>query len=66
MGLFTGIGVIGAVMAGGGGLASVPIVKETCREVVDKAANAVKGGFQTVTIKASRLWRKVWGSDVKT
>ena len=61
MGLFTGIGALGAVMAVGGGLATINVVKGKCGEVVRGAAPTIQSGYQTVIAKSGKLWRKLWG-----
>lgn len=53
MGLFTGIGVLGAVIAVGGVLA----VKERCRDFVGEAATVVKNGCQKVMAETGNLWQ---------
>lgn len=65
MGLFTGVGVLGAVMATGGGLASIEVVKEKCGEATEKAATVVKSGYQQLATKAEGLWKMVWSSGSK-
>lgn len=57
MGVSTGIGVLGAVIAVGGGLATVPVVKERCRKFVEETATVVKGGCQKVMAETGNLWR---------
>ncbi|MCJ1422216.1 hypothetical protein MMC29_000095 [Sticta canariensis] len=61
MGLFTGIGVLGAVIAVGGVLA----VKKRCREFVGEAATVVKGGCQKVMAETGNLWQNFRNSFSK-
>lgn len=60
MGLFTGVGVLGAVVAVGGGLATIQVVKERCGEVMGVATTAVKDGCQNVMAKTGKLWQRLW------
>ena len=66
MGLFTGVGVLGALIAGGGGLSTVQVVKEKCEGFMEDAATALKGGYQNVKAGVENLWQQIWSPHSKT
>lgn len=57
MGFFTGVGVLGGVIAVGGALATVKVVKEQCGEAIEKSATVMKDGFEQVKAGAGTVWR---------
>lgn len=65
MGLFTVVGVLGAVIAVGGVLATVQVVKERCGEFVREAATVVKGGCQKAMAETGNLWQSFRNSFSK-
>lgn len=66
MGLFTGVGVLGAVIAVGGGLATVQVVKEGCREFVEQTVSTVKFGCQKAMAETGDVWQRIWNPFSKT
>ena len=65
MGLFTGVGILGGVIAVCGGLTTIPFIKERCQDFMDEAATAVKGGCQKVKDETVNLWQKFRNSFSK-
>lgn len=65
MGLFTGLGGLGAVIALSGALTIIPTMKERCREFIEKATTGLKGGCQKMRAEAGNFWLKIPSSVLK-
>lgn len=66
MGLFTGVGVLGALIAGGGALSTVQVVMERCEGFMEEVATAVTGVYQNAKSGVEKLWQNFWSPDSKT
>ena len=57
MGLFTGFGVLGAIIAMIGAATTVEVVKGKCQEVIGNSAKKMTAGFQQAKAGAGNIWQ---------